>query len=182
MLDIDPDDIVLTRRTADGRFAIFTSTDARPGWKLRWWGADTGGDGFGFLARLDTDAAPADWTARQLLAVVQARMSAEAARLPSAITHAAVASLDQAAAILAGVAEKPATHEPVRFAPLGGEPSPYPWTVAQRGDFHLSLCPDPESFGEGIAPEQLLIVLDQLVRAAPLAIKAVTITIRIAFG
>jgi len=165
MIDLDPADIVLTRRAADGRFVIFTATDVRPGWPLRWWGAvaDTGGDGFGFLVRLDAETAPAGWTAWQLLAVVQRRMADEAARLPLPMTLAAVASLDQAAASLAGMMGNPLPDDPVTFASAGGgELSPYARTVARSGDFQLPLCPDPESFGEGIAPEQLLIVLDQL--------------------
>jgi hypothetical protein len=34
--------------------------------------------------------------------------------------------------------------------------------VARCGPFALPLCPDPESRGEGITPEQLLIILDQM--------------------
>jgi hypothetical protein len=70
MIDINDTDIVVTRRASDGRFVIFASTDVKPDWPLRWRTvvADTGGDGFGFLVRLDKDAAPEGWTARQLLA------------------------------------------------------------------------------------------------------------------
>ena len=129
-------------------------------------GPDPDASRFGLLVRLDTDAAPAGWTARQLLAVARQRIAVEAARLPMAITLAAVASLDQAAAILAGMAGYSAPEDPATFAPGDGERSPYAWTVARCGEFHLPLCPDPESLGEGIAPEQLLIVLDQLLHDA----------------
>ena len=167
MIDVSDSDIVLTRHTGDGRFVLFTSTDVRPGWPLRWWGAvaDTGGDGFGLLVRIDRNAAPDGWTARQLLAVAHARMSAEVGRLPSAVTLAAVASLDRATASLAGMFAPPAADDPVTFEP-SDVASPYAWTVARRGEFRLPLCPDPESRGEGIAPEQLLIVLDQLLHDA----------------
>ena len=175
MIDVSEDDIVVTRRTADSRFVIFTSTDVRPEWPLRWWGvvADTGGDGFGFLVRLDGDAAPHGWTARQLLAVARHRMAAEGELHPSAETAAAIAQLDLATASLGELGGRAARDDPVTFA-SGGEPSPYGWTVARCGGFNLPLCPDPESLGEGVTPEQLLIVLDQLmhdaVRAFPHAL------------
>ena len=47
------------------------------------------------------------------------------------------------------------------FGP-GGEASPYAWTVARCGGHALALCPDPEGKGEGVTPEQVLIILDQL--------------------
>ena len=162
MIDIDPNDIVVARR-ASGRFVIFTSTDVRPAWPLRWWGvvADTGGDGFGFLVRLDGDAALDGWTARQRLAVARRRAAAEGELHPSAATAAAVADLDLAAASLGELGGRAARDDPVTFVPAS-EPSPYGWTVARCDGFHLPLCPDPESLGEGVTPEQLLIVLDQL--------------------
>ena len=58
----------------------------------------------------------------------------------------------------------------VGFEP-GDPASPYAWSVARCGSFALPLCPDPESCGEGITPEQLLITLDQMLlewsRTAP---------------
>ena len=167
MIDIDDRDIVATRHTADGRFVIFTSTDVQPGWPLRWWTAvaDTGGDGFGIPVRLDAAAAPAGWTGRELLAVARARMVAESERQSRAIITAAIASLDLAAGTRWDEAGRAARDDPVTFA-AGGEASPYAWTVARCGQFHLPLCPDPESRGEGVTPEQLLITLDQLLRDA----------------
>ena len=163
MIDIDQKDIVATRQTSDGRFVIFTATDVRPSWPVRWWGAvaDTGGDGFGLLVRLDGLSAPDGWTARQLLAVAQARMAAEAARRPATATAAAIAHLDLASSSFKEPTGQTAPDAPVTFEP-GDGPSIYPWTVARRGEFRLPLCPDPASLGEGITPEQLLIVLDQL--------------------
>ena len=162
MIDINEADVVITRRTSTGRTVLFTSTDVQPGWPLRWWGviADTGGDGFGLLVRRDEGAAPEGWTARQLLAVARARMAAENRRHSSPATAAAIAHLD-----LAGAGRRVARDDPVTFEP-GGEPSPYPWTVARCGEFHLPLCPDPEGLEEGITPEQLLIILDQLLHDA----------------
>lgn len=167
MIDINEADIVVTRHTTGGRAVLFTSTDVQPGWPIRWWGvvADTGGDGFGLLVRLDANAAPEGWTVRQLLAVARARTAAEWHRRPSVATTAAVARLDDAIADYRDLAGRLARDDPVTFA-QGSEPSPYPWTVARYGDFHLPLCPDPEGLEEGITPEQLLIVLDQLLRDA----------------
>ena len=130
--------------------------------------ADTGGDGFGIPVRLDAAAAPAGWTARQVLAVTRARMTVENERQPRAITAAAIASLDLVAAGGWDRAGRSARDDPVTFA-AGGEASPYAWTVARCGPFHLPLCPDPASRGEGVTPEQLLIILDQLLRDASLA-------------
>jgi hypothetical protein len=167
VIDISEADIVLTRRAGDGRFVIFTSTDVRPSWPLPWWGAvaDTGGDGFGLLARIDEVAAPAGWTARQLLVVARARLAAEADRQANEATVAALECLDHAAAAFREPVGPADAGEPVTFE-QGNAPSPYPWTVACCGAFRLQLCPDPEGLGEGITPEQLLIILDQLLHDA----------------
>jgi hypothetical protein len=167
MIDVNESDIVIARRTSRGRTVLFTSTDVLPDWPIRWWGviADTGGDGFGLLVRLHTSAAPEGWTARQLLAVAQARMAAENQRRPSAASVAAIAHLDLASTRCRHSARRLARDDPVAFE-LGGEPSPYPWTVARCGEFHLPLCPDAAGLEEGITPEQLLIILDQLLHDA----------------
>ena len=122
MIDVNESDIVITRRTSTGRAVLFTSTDVQPDWPLRWWGAiaDTGGDGFGLLVRLDEDAAPEGWTARQLLAVARARTAGENQRRPSPATAAAIAHLD-----VAGAGRQVARDDPVTFEP-GGEASLYP--------------------------------------------------------
>ena len=170
MFDVSEADIVGARRTSAGRTVLFTSTDVQPGWPLRWWGAvaDTGGDGFGLLVRLDEDAAPEGWTARQLLAVARARMAAENKRRPSAATAAALARLVWAAASCRPPPGRLARDDPVTFEP-GGVASPYPWTVARCGEFHLPFCPDPQGLAEGVTPEQLLIILDQLLHDATAA-------------
>jgi hypothetical protein len=92
-------------------------------------------------------------------------MAADGDLRPSAATAAAIAQLDLAAASLGERGGRAARDDPVTFAP-GGEPSPYGWTVARCGRFDLPLCPDPQSTGEGITPEQLLIVLDRLMQDA----------------
>lgn len=167
MIDIRKADIVLTRLASDGRFVIFTSTDARPSWPVRWWGAvaDTKGDGFSLLVRLDQQAASAGWTARELLAIARARLAAELDRTASPATAAALACLDLAAGTFRAPLGEAECGDPVTFHP-GGEVSPYPWSIARCGDYHLPLCPDPIGDEEGITLEQLLIVLDQLLHDA----------------
>ena len=159
MLDINDADVVVARRTFCGRFVLFTVTDVQPTWIIPWWGviADTGGDGFGLLVRLDTDAAPAGWTARQLLTVAKAGMAEVNRRRPSEATHAALTHLDYATTAL----RRPARDDDrVTF-----EPMPYAWT-ARWGEFHLPLQLDAEGAEEGVTVEQLLVVLDQLMLAA----------------
>ncbi len=84
MIDVNQNDIVAVRHTEDGRFAIFTSTDILAHWNQKFWGVllDTGGDGHGILVRYGNAGAPAGWTVRQLILVVQARMAADHARAP----------------------------------------------------------------------------------------------------
>ena len=172
MIDIDPREVVATRHTADGRFVIFTSTDVPPRWLLRFWGVviDTGGDGFGTLVRFEERTAPEGWTVRQLMQVVQARMEAEHQRSRDGGALAVLQELRRATGFRpanppappeAMVPPAPPAPPAVTFEP-GGLPSPYGSTVARFGELALPLCPDPESRDEGITPEQLLIVLDQM--------------------
>lgn len=161
MIDIDDSDIVATRHATDGRFVLFSAAGVLPGWPLRFWGviADTGSDGHGLLVRLDAMLACDGWTVPQLLAIVHARLVAEQARFADVATAAAIAGLDRALAVYADV---PAALLPaVSFEP-GDQPSPYRWTIARCGPFTLPLCPDPESCGEGVTPEQVLLILDQM--------------------
>ena len=165
MIEIRNEDIVAERRTADGRFVLFTSTDVKAGWPLPWWGAvcDTGGDGFGLPVRLDELAAPAGWTARQLLVVARRRFAAEGERLRHRATHEAAAALDQAAVErMERISPSPAASSNAISFRGGGVASPYPWTLASQGGFDLPLCPDPASREEGISPEMILIILDQV--------------------
>ncbi len=164
MIEIRPEDIILTRTATDRRFVHFTKTDVRAEWTLPWWCAvaDTGGDAFGFLARIDADAAPEGWLARDLLLVVRDRCACESRRSHLLATSEAVRALDSA---LSCRFERGGAWAEVGAAitfTTGGAPSPYPWTSARCGEFSLPLCPDPASREEGITPEQLLIVLDQL--------------------
>ena len=169
MILIRNEDVVAERRTGDGRFLLFMSTDVQPHWPLRWWCAvcDTAGDGYGLLVRLDRAAAPEGWTAVQLLEVARRRLAAEGERLPTRATRQAVEALDRALVTMgriSAVSENPAA---LSFRPRGVA-SPYPWTVASQGGCDIAMCPDPESREEGISPEQILIVLDQLLHDAAL--------------
>jgi hypothetical protein len=167
MIDVRAADVVATERTSAGRFVIYTRTDVLPGWPVPWWGAvlDVGGDGFVILARIDVGAAPAGWTGRQLLEVALRRLRAEFARQPAGDTGAAVKHLEMAAAVWRRGPGGAQTGGAVTFLP-GAAPSPYPWTVAQTGDFRLALCPDPAGREEGAEPEQVLAVLRRLVADA----------------
>jgi hypothetical protein len=161
VIDLDPREVIATRHATDGRFVIFSSAGVTVGWSLPFWGviADTGSDGHGLLVRLDAMVACDGWTVPQLLGIVRARLVAERERSPDVTTEAALACLGSALDVYKDV---PASgSSPVSFEP-GDPASPYPWTVARCGPFALPLCPDPESRGEGITPEQLLIVLDQM--------------------
>jgi len=164
MIDVDKNAVVSERRTADdGRFALFTSTDVLPYWGQRFWGVvlDTGADGHGILVRYGTaSGAPSGWTLRQLLCVAQARLALEHARSPEGGALAVLEALGRA------VRQMPsgeALGNGVEFA-SGARPSPYTWTVALCGEAVLPLCPDPESRGEGVTPEQLIIVVDEALR------------------
>lgn len=168
MIPVRDRDVVVARTTTDGRFLLFTSTDVQPGWTLPWWGVvvDISGDAFGLLARLDEDAAPSGWTARQLLLIARKQLAAEAERCATAITRDAVAALDRAADCRWEMTSPAASAGASIEFLAGAEASPYHWTAAVCGEFELRLCPDPQSRGEGITPEQLLIVIDQLLRDA----------------
>jgi hypothetical protein len=166
MIDFDEKDIVAVCRTGDGeRFVLFTSTDLLPHWGQKFWGAvlDTGGDGFGLPVRYGTGGgAPTGWALRQLVLVLQARMVAERGRSPGPGAFEVLEALERAARQLpeedpsgGGIGLEP---EP------GGQASRYRWTLARCGDLSLPLCPDPASREEGIAPEQVLLVVDEALR------------------
>lgn len=164
MIDFDEKAVVAVRRTTDDqRFALFLNTDVRPHWGQRFWGVvlDTGGDGFGTLVRYGTSCiAPSGWTIRELICVVHARMAAEHARAPDAGAPAVLEALGDAVMLMP---QGEMLGGGVIFE-SDGRKSPYRWTVARSGDLHLALCPDPESSQEGIAPELLLIVIDQALK------------------
>jgi len=153
-------DTVEFLKAADGRRVAFVATDLLPGWPLRFWGfvADCGGPGRDILVRLDTLTANDGWTVRQLLAVAQARLAAEYARSGGGAAEALVRCLERAVDAYLEVRTEPPSS--LVFEP-GEEASPYPWTVARCGGFAIPLCPDPESRGEGLTPEQLLMILDR---------------------
>jgi len=129
----------------------------------RFWGVvlDTGGDGCGTLVRYGTvSTAPSGWTLRQLIHVAQARLALEHVRAPEAGAVAVLEALGQAA-------RQMPEGEPLGCGigfESGGQGSPYAWTVAGCGDLSLPLCPDPESAQEGVTPEQVLIIIDEVLR------------------
>lgn len=164
MIDFNEKDIIAVRRTGDGeRFALFTSTDVLPYWGQRFWtvALDTGADGHGILVRYGTrGGAPSGWTLRQLLCAVQARLVLDHARAPDGGALAVLEALGRA---VQQMPEGEPLGSGVDFC-AGGQASPYAWTVARCGDFHLPFCPDPGSRDEGITPEQILIVIDEALR------------------
>jgi hypothetical protein len=144
MIAVRDEDIMVARRTSDGRFVLFTTTDVKPEWTLRRWGAvgDTGADGHGILARADALAAPSGWTTRQLMLVARRRLVAKGELCPLPATRDAVTALDQALACR--------------------------WERGRPRARAACRCPDPG--GKGVTAEQLLIVLDQLTHDAARAI------------
>lgn len=161
MIDINEDDIVLARTASNGAWVVFTKTDLPEGCPISWWGValDIGGDAHGILVRLDDRYGPEGWTSTDLLQVVVARAKAERHRRfpPSDGDQYQHLRL----ALLAMQARHKTKTTPSSFQP-GPLPSVYPWTVTVQADRTLQLCPDPASQEEGVSPEQVLIVLDQL--------------------
>ena len=160
MIDIDDKDIAARLETADGRFILLTRTDLPERYQLPWWGVtfDTGGDGFGILLALDAANGIDAWTGLELLAVLAARASAELDRRLA--PHAA--DLSEAMRRAITIERRRLGRAAGELSPVlaaGGIASPYPWTEARRGEHILPLCPDPESRGPGITPEQLILAL-----------------------
>ena len=167
MIDINPDDILLERRSSAGRFVLFTTTDRLMTCQLPFWGVmlDIGGDGHGILVRLDETDAFEGWTALDLLLVALARAQVEQRRWPNRTVVDQVQQLNQAIrAERRRLGEAAAGRGPSFRS--GSAPSSYPWTVAEKSDRTLPLCSDPQGLEEGIAPEQLLIVIDQMLTDA----------------
>ena len=159
MIDIDDDAIVRRRDTADGRFLLFHRIDLPSKSTLPWSGVvlDTGGDGFGLQVALDSDGEA--WSACDLLRIAIARAKAEEDRRLGPL----VLDILQHLCLALQAEHRRLGREPpdhLLYGP-GALPSPYPWTVAINGPHHLPLCPDPTSSDEGVAPEQVLMVLEQ---------------------
>ena len=165
MIDIRPEDVVVERRTHDGRFVIFTNTDLPHRSPIPWWGVtfDTGEDGHGILVRLDETYGPAGWTAFDLLEVATSHMQAEQRRQPRAVTAEAWGHLCLAAAF---DLERTGSSGACDVTYEVGADGPYPWTVAGLWGSMLPLCPDPAGRAPGVTVEAILVVLDQLFRDA----------------
>lgn len=161
MIAIDDRDLVHRLETADGRFLLFTSTDLPKGHPLPWWGVtfDTGGDGHGILLVPGPTGLDA-WTGLDLIEVLIGRAEAELnRRLAPHVSR--LHDCLRRAALLERQRHGPALRPEPRLC-RGPNDVPYGWATARRGDHLLPLCSDPESFGEGIAPAQLLYALAQL--------------------
>jgi len=171
MIHINDDDIVLRRDTSDGRFLLFTSTDLPAGCALPWSGVmiDTGGDGHGLSVRLDPDPTGEAWSAGILLHAAVARAKAEEERrlapLAVEIGHHLHLALGAERRRLGGTSTGGVS--------LGAGPpnSVYPWTVAIHGRHHLPFCGDAEGRKDGVAMEQLLMVLEQIFTDAKVPIQ-----------
>lgn len=161
MIDIPEEDVVARRRTADGRFVLFTRTDLPSEWLLPWYGVqmDTGGDAFGLLVGLEPAAGV--WSLQDLLLVAHARALAERDQNDGAGIGRAAGRLSYAARSASGHRTR------VRFLP-GPLPSAYPWTVAALGDHHLPFCAEARAPEDGVTLAQVLVVLDQLLADAVL--------------
>ncbi len=155
-------DNVAWRATSTGRNVALITIDLIPGRPLRLWGAAVEiADGGAFI-RLACLGVHDGWSLTQLLAVALARFEAEQAHdLGEPVLAEIVRHLDRAAAVHRepqdGWPVPPVSFEP---APPGSAASPFPWSVARAGRFSIQMCPDAEARQRGIAPEQLLTVIE----------------------
>lgn len=159
MIDIPADAIVLEQRSSDGRFILFTNTDRPADFPIPWNGAclDTLGDAHGILLRCREGDSPDGWAPAELLAVLEERARAEYARRPAPLADRVQTLVERAHRL---EAQRQPNPRPVDFR-SGAAGADYLWTDAYVGDLRLSLCPDAVSRGEGVSPEQLLMVLLQ---------------------
>lgn len=162
VIDLRDEDIVLGRQSSQGRFVLFTCGDlpavSSVGWSVVIF--HTGGDGVGVPIMLDS-AEAIGWDALAMLELLIWRCQSERDRIRSEAAEAVVRHLLRAAElemVRTGVADFGGR---LQLLP-GPLPSPYRWCSVRYGAFELTLCPDPQGRDEGIAPEQLLIALDQL--------------------
>lgn len=159
MIDISDEAVVLHQRSSDGRFVIFTNTDRPTDFPVPWNGAclDTLGDAHGILLRCREGDGPDGWSPAELLAVLDERARAEVSRRPAPLADRVQTLVERALRL---EAQRQPGSRPVDFR-SGGATADYLWTEARVGDMQLSLCPDAVSQGEGVSPEQLLMVLQQ---------------------
>jgi hypothetical protein len=177
MIDAPHPDVVALRRDRSGRFALFLRTNLPPRSALPWWLArlDHGGDKpRAIRVRLDQHAGRDEcWTARDLAHVLALRQQAEAKRRPGSMALQSAYHLLELIKVLDARSGSPAP--PAILLLPGATPSPYAWTVAalaDQEDNRIFLCPDPLSHEEGVSPELLLHVLEQILADAALAFPA----------
>ena len=154
-------DNVAWHTTSAGRTVALLATDLIPGRPLRLWGAAVEIPDGGVFVRLAILGPYDGWSVTQLLTVALARFEAELALSGEPALAEIVRHLERAAAVhrepQEGEAVPPVVFEP---APPGAVASPFPWTVARAGLFAIPMCPDPGARQRGVAPEQLLAVLE----------------------
>ena len=155
-------DNVAWRATSTGRNVALVTTELIPGRPLRLWGAAVEVADGGVFIRLAILGPYDGWSLTQLLAVALARFEAEQAHdLSETVLAEIVRHLDRAAALHRepqdGWAVPPVSFEP---APPGSPASPFPWSLARAGQFAIQICPDAEARQRGVAPEQLLTVIE----------------------
>ncbi|CAH2603735.1 conserved protein of unknown function [Rhodovastum atsumiense] len=176
MPEIPPKDIIATRQDHVGRFAVFHQPGPNIVAPLPWQAIalDIGNDDtITIQVRLDErhePGAPA-WTARDLLRVALGRQLTEGDRSGDALARTSASHLASALVALQrrlGLPPAPS----IAVAP-GPHRSVYAWTVATLpGVGSLQLCPGFRGDGEGVTPELLLHVLDQLLADAANGIRS----------
>jgi hypothetical protein len=171
MIDLNDADIVRARKTADGRWVLFSKKGLPKGYPIPWCRvtAEIGGADLGFIARIDDRYGPEGWTLPDLIFVATARAVEEQYRRPGVRADEIVRRLGLVREIEAARLGPRAIPIRIRFGP-GRIPSPYWWPIASLGPLQLPLCPDPESRGEGITLEQVLIVIEQMLTDAARAL------------
>jgi hypothetical protein len=175
MPEIPPHDIVATRQDSVGRFAVFH--EPGPGFVVPvHWGAvalDMGEDTVTIRVRIDEldDPDVPAWTARDLARLALGRQLTEVARSDDPMARRSAEHLAALHLLLQKRSGLPPAR-PVLTAP-GAHASVYPWTVATlAGVGSIELCPGPLGNGEGVTPELLLHVLDQLLSDAARGLRA----------
>lgn len=159
MIDVAAEAIVLQLRSSDGRFVLFTNSDRPADFPIPWNGVclDMRGDAHGILLRCRDGDGPDGWSPAELLAILDERARAEFNRRPAPLADRVQTLVEHALRL---EAQRQPGPRPVEFR-SGVEPADYLWTEASIADMRLPLCPDAVSRGEGVSPEQLLMVLHQ---------------------
>jgi len=172
--EIHPYTIVTTRQDHVNRFAVFRNPMTPASASIPWRSVNLGqgADSTTIEVRLDARDEPgaAAWTACDLVRLVFGRQVCEVARSGDTVALLSAYHLSLALVQLQRRRDWPAVRE-IAVRP-GAYGSVYGWSVAAlHGVCAIPLCPDPRGDAEGVTPELLLHVLDQLltdaVRSSP---------------